>query len=197
MVAAEGRLLERGGAAEAAPQRVGVEGGEADHCRCREVSHGAEQGAFAQGVQFDAPEQFRVVALQFDLAESVVREAESVVGHGGVCRSEAAHAHRFQSARPAVVAQVDAGHAEQGIGHGGDALPSEVGGVEPLHGGGGAECGRPSRCSYLRRAEGVGQGGAGQGEAGHGHGLGRPQADANEHTPAHGGAQEKLHAKDG
>ena len=97
-----------------------------------QMAHGAEQGRGVEGAEADARQTVEAEALQVDHALARVGEAQAVVAHGGVGGAEAAHAHRFQTARSAIVAQVDAGKALEGVAHVGDAALEHGGRVEML-----------------------------------------------------------------
>ena len=128
---AERALTQGGGDGGTALRRIGKQGSEFHHGGGN-VAHGAEQSRRAAGAEGDRGEAVDVECLEVSFALSGIRHGEAVVSHGRMCRPQSAHAHRFQSARAAVVAQVDARHAAQGIARVGDAASAQRSGIDFL-----------------------------------------------------------------
>ena len=74
------------------------------------------------------------VAGEVDLACLAVGKSDAVVDNGGVAGSDAAHGNRLHPPCPTVVAEGDARHVAEGIGHGMDAKPKHALAVDPLTG---------------------------------------------------------------
>ena len=112
--------------------RVGLPRAEHDCCRAQ-LPHRHKEVAFIGRMKLNSRQTVERKASQIDLSLLGIGNRHSVVDHCRVLCAKSAHAHSFQAARSAIVAQIDARKATQRISSRCDTHTSDGGCVELLH----------------------------------------------------------------